>query len=495
MNERRKYTPGQAAQDALTAFMRGFTFSEGIADRERQRERQAENDRWTREQRGQQRKVWDRTQQQWDYEDATRETPEQVQERRTEEGRGRRLLNDARQLSLDSAPSPEEARAARGRKAQLDDLNIEGAREANRGAREGNDRAAANHSEKQQRQRVLAGRRLLQSPIGESLRQPESRAAWIDMGGRMLRGERLAAGVTSEQVLDYANQMFSRELQRGVGDAAPNGGKITGKRIVAAYMDGDSYVLELDVEAVDAKGNPYNYRAPVTKGRTSEDTDEVLRLPRRVIEDRVQAMAALAHDIEAAGGYDEALARTEAMYLESGGKPADLDPTARGKISAKSQYLNEVAQLVGGDMQRALAIVESGDLTTTAANIAAKLKEDRREKRTYDVVLQDVLGMLTRARDEQYGIRQRGGAGNGGPVRGEQQARPQQQRGTSGAQQQQPARHTLPPESPGALYRAPDGSEHGFPAGQPPPDGYEYLGEIPPGTPLVQADDGWTIAL
>ena len=317
------------------------------------------------------------------------------------------------------------------------------------------------------------------------------------MGSRMLRGERLAAGVTSDQVLGYANQMFSRELERGVGDAAPNGGKITGKRIVAAYMDGDSYVLELDVEAVDASGNPYNYRAPVTKGRTSKDTDEVLRLPRGVIEDRVQAMAAMAHDIEAAGGYDEAVARMESMYLGAGGKPADLDPTARGKISAKSQYLAEVARLVGGDMQRALAIVESGDLTTTAANIAAKLKEDRREKRTYDAVLQDVLGMLTRARDEQYGIRQRGGAGNDGraAAQGEQQQGQQRpQRGARGAQQQ-PARHTLPPESPGALYRAPDGSKHGFEAGQAVPEGYEYIGEIPAGTPLVPADDGWTIAL
>ena len=138
MNERRQYTPGQAAQDAVSAYMRGFEFSEGVADRENQRRRQAESDKWAQEQRGQQRKVWDRNEKQWAYEDETRETPDEVRERRQEEGRGRRLLNDARQLSLDSAPSAEEARAARTRQATMDDLNIAGKREANQSARDRN---------------------------------------------------------------------------------------------------------------------------------------------------------------------------------------------------------------------------------------------------------------------------------------------------------------------------------------------------------------------
>ncbi|PPE74575.1 hypothetical protein C3942_07380 [Solimonas fluminis] len=115
------------------------------------------------------------------------------------------------------------------------------------------------------------------------------------------------AGLTGAELYAFANRLFARELRQGLGERLRDGGVVTAKRLVAAYLDGDAVILELDIRARRPDGSEYDYRAPVTRGRTSADTDEVLRLPLRRLRDRLRGAAMLAVGIERAGGRDRVL--------------------------------------------------------------------------------------------------------------------------------------------------------------------------------------------
>ncbi|AXQ30435.1 hypothetical protein D0B54_17905 [Solimonas sp. K1W22B-7] len=108
---------------------------------------------------------------------------------------------------------------------------------------------------------------------------------------------------------DFANRLFARELRRGLGERLRDGSRICSKRLVAAYLDDDAVVLELDIRARRPDGSEYDYRAPVTRGRTSADTDEVLRIPLQRLRDRLRGAAMLAAGIEQAGGREPLLAQ------------------------------------------------------------------------------------------------------------------------------------------------------------------------------------------
>lgn len=115
--------------------------------------------------------------------------------------------------------------------------------------------------------------------------------------------------LTAEGLYEFANKLFSRELQKGVGDRLPDGGVITQKRLVSALEDGPYIVLELDIHARRPDGTEYDYRAPVTKNRTSDDADEVLRIPVQQVRDRLRGASMLAQGIERAGGREAVLAQ------------------------------------------------------------------------------------------------------------------------------------------------------------------------------------------
>lgn len=110
------------------------------------------------------------------------------------------------------------------------------------------------------------------------------------------------AGLSGADLYAFANRLFARELRQGLGERLRDGGVITAKRLVAAYLDSDAVILELDIRARRPDGSEYDYRAPVTRGRSSADTDEVLRIPLRRVRDRLRGAAMLAAGIERAGG-------------------------------------------------------------------------------------------------------------------------------------------------------------------------------------------------
>lgn len=158
---------------------------------------------------------------------------------------------------------------------------------------------------------------ILRGPLGQQFGDPEFRAQAIKLDG-FLNEEGSGEGVSSEALYAFGTRLFIRELQKGVGDRLPDGSTITEKRLVAARRVGSDVVLELDIRAQKPDGTPFDYRAPVTKNRTSADTDEVLRVPIDEIRDRVRGARYLATAVEHAGGLD-ALIRAFQQELQAGG--------------------------------------------------------------------------------------------------------------------------------------------------------------------------------
>lgn len=153
------------------------------------------------------------------------------------------------------------------------------------------------------RARLQSAIELLQGPLGQHFDDPAFRKAAETYDSFLNKGEK-PAGVTKEGLYDFGNKLFTRELRDGVGGKLPDGSTITSKRLVAARPMGDDLVLELDVSAQRPDGKSYNYRAPVTKNRTHEDTDEVLRVPIDKVRDRIRGAKYMAQAVEQAGGRD-----------------------------------------------------------------------------------------------------------------------------------------------------------------------------------------------
>lgn len=157
------------------------------------------------------------------------------------------------------------------------------------------------------RQRLQAAIDLLQGPLGEQFDDPKFREAALAYDAFLNDGEK-PDGVTSQGLYEFGTRLFTRELRTGVGEELPDGSTIATKKLVAAYRDGDDVILELDIRATKPDGTTFDYRAPVTRGRTSKATDEVLRIPAEAIQDRVRGARFLAMGIEQAGGRDAAIA-------------------------------------------------------------------------------------------------------------------------------------------------------------------------------------------
>lgn len=167
-------------------------------------------------------------------------------------------------------------------------------------------------------------RALLESPLGAQFDDPAFRQAAVKFD-RILNDGENGGDLSGGELYEYATRLFSRELQKGVGDRLPDGSTIASKRIVQAYEDGDDIILELDITAQRPDGTEFDYRAPVTRGRTSEETDEVLRIPASKIRDRLRGASYMAQGIERAGGRQQVLDMLQApqMGMQGPGPVAD----------------------------------------------------------------------------------------------------------------------------------------------------------------------------
>ncbi len=150
-------------------------------------------------------------------------------------------------------------------------------------------------------ERARRGAAFLQSDFAAQFDDPAFRQAALRYDAAINDGGD-SAGLTGAELYGFANRLFARELRQGLGERLRDGGVITAKRLVAVYLDGDTVMLELDIRARRPDGSEYDYRAPVTRGRSSADTDEVLRIPLRRVRDRLRGAAMLAAGIERAGG-------------------------------------------------------------------------------------------------------------------------------------------------------------------------------------------------
>lgn len=119
----------------------------------------------------------------------------------------------------------------------------------------------------------------------------------------LLRTGNVREGATPEGFLGFANQLFSREIQKGIGQPL-KGGKIkAGQRLTQIYEDDDDVMLEFEVLAQDPQtGAITEYSAPGTQNRSDDDADEILRIPKTEVLKRFGAGAAMA------SGMDKALA-------------------------------------------------------------------------------------------------------------------------------------------------------------------------------------------
>lgn len=162
---------------------------------------------------------------------------------------------------------------------------------------------AAPQQEASQAQKTIE---FLQTPFAAQFDDPKFRRAAMQYDSALNSGQEMP-NFSAEGMYEFANRLFSRELQKGVGSKLPDGSTIESKKIVTARQDGDRIVLELDILARRENGEVYDYRAPVTRDRSSDDTDEVLFIPLSAVRDRVRGARYLAQAIEQAGGREAAL--------------------------------------------------------------------------------------------------------------------------------------------------------------------------------------------
>lgn len=312
-----RYGTGHAILDAMGSFQRGWDFVDDIKD-ERVAEQRAETE-------------W----QQGQEDRKTRLSREETQWEQGQEDRALRLQDEAntrehlagkREYEVAGRLTPEQLEQKKQQELESGRLGNVAKRESIQSTKDTRRRLNEREQREKNQARMLAGWQFIQSPTGKNFNDPEFRRQTRLFADSMKKGESIEEGVTGEDLYNYASKLFANELQQGVGDKLKNGDVITGKRIVSARRDGDHYILELDVSARGKDGNVYNYRAPVTKNRTSEDTDEVLRIPLSAIGNKLRSGEMLSRvlddsDLEDVGQLTDVFAQG---YIEAGGDPKNV---------------------------------------------------------------------------------------------------------------------------------------------------------------------------
>jgi len=151
----------------------------------------------------------------------------------------------------------------------------------------------------------------LSSDFGRQFDDPQFRQQAMQIDA-MLNDDKPGGDLTADGLYEFANRLFSRELQHGVGEQLPNGDTIVSKRLERAYESEDGMItLELSIQAEQPDGTVYEYQAPATKNRTAAETDEVLQLPAQAVRDRLRGASMLAQGLERAGGREAVLAQLQ----------------------------------------------------------------------------------------------------------------------------------------------------------------------------------------
>jgi hypothetical protein len=100
-----------------------------------------------------------------------------------------------------------------------------------------------------------------------------------------------------QMMLRGLNALFQPELAKGLGETAPNGGRIVAKRLVKIVPDqNDPTKIHpvLAIDTVDANGNPLPpYIAPVTQNRSAHPGDMVASLDMEDAVDRIHRLEAV----------------------------------------------------------------------------------------------------------------------------------------------------------------------------------------------------------
>lgn len=320
---------GLAAASFIDNFMRGYSFIDDMKSRQQARESAKADDAWKQEARGRQRS-------EWDYADSTRETPEEVKARRARgdelqgvqlEGAkfGLKKSQEDRQYEVDTRLPVEQVQEMQGLK--LDDVRLGNkAKKQEMGQSAARERRAqAEFEQGQVRNRVLASLDFLDSPFAKQFDDPDFRQQATKFDD-FFNNENATIGssISAPQIYDFGNKLFSRELQKGVGDQLKDGSVIAAKRLVSARRKGDKVILELSITAQRPDGTTYEYQAPVTKNRSSDDADEVLELPISSVQDRIRGAHYLSKFVEQGGSLEQTKAELRRHALELGIDPAKL---------------------------------------------------------------------------------------------------------------------------------------------------------------------------
>lgn len=393
----RQYRSGHQAQDAVSSFMRGYQFIEGVKDREKQRRR--DDTKWDQSQEDRKRTLA-QAEKDRAYADATQRPADDVQQQYQHDADMREVDGKTKRLALDSAPTADQAQRKTRLGLDAQEQSITNARDANARAGAAEGRAAEGHDRKLAADHAMAGKKLMESPLGEHFSDPEFRAQNAKYGQGVTKGMDFSDGVSSPEVYEYATKLFTNELQKNRGGKLKDGSTLDSKRIVKAYEKDGKYILELAITAKRADGSTYEYNAPMTRNGLDDDTDEVVELSMSEITTKVKSAEALSRVMDGiekkhgVQGREGVLAFLEKEYLESGGDPAKWSPeggkAGSGAGSAKVQYLDFVAKAVfGGDHKKALNAIQGGDLKAIAAKMAGEMAktiegEGKSQKELFD---------------------------------------------------------------------------------------------------------------
>jgi hypothetical protein len=181
----------------------------------------------------------------------------------------------------------------------------------------------------------------LSGPLGQQFDDPAFRQAAVKID-RMLNDGEDGGDLSAGDLYEFATRLFTRELQKGVGEQLPDGGVITSKRIVQALEDGDNIMLELDIHARAPDGTEYDYRAPVTRNRSSDAADEVLMIPISQIRDRLKGASYMAQGIEQAGGREQVL---QMLQMPEGEAQEPMEEPAQPQMGMQGAQPSPAARM------------------------------------------------------------------------------------------------------------------------------------------------------
>ena len=223
----------------------------------------------------------------------------------------------------------------------------------------------------------------------KALERPEYRAQAMDLYEDLVSGKGLRA---PDKLYGFVNDTFQAELATGVGDKVQGTDDvIASKRISAMYEDPknpDNVLIELDVQAKRKDGAVYDYKAPVTKNRRSDDTDEVLSLPKAKLMQRLQGVVGASLDVEQGASIAEMraqlVARRDALSGATGkGRRGGGGGSGETAYERNAQFV--ARHKFGGDVEKALDWIKGKGAQTQVMELtkmlATQQKQDLEERR------------------------------------------------------------------------------------------------------------------